>query len=145
MELSTVLASIGVIYLLNKKYLFSYWSRKGVKQLQPRFLFGDAIKLLTLRQSIADYFGDVYNKYKEHKLVGIYITYKPTLVVNDPELIQNIMIKDFSNFPDRPMPVDEQIDPLSGETKFSYTSSNPNHKGCFQAISSVWAVKSGGI
>jgi cytochrome P450 family 6 len=143
MELTTVLVFFSVVYLLNK-YFLSYWTRKGVKQLQPRFLVGDTIKLLTLQQSIADYFGDVYNKYKEHKLVGIYITYKPTLVVNDPELIQSIMIKDFSNFPDRPMPVDEKIDPLSGETKLSFTSSNPNLKKRFQDISLVLVVKSGG-
>lgn len=71
--------------------------------------------MLTLKQSMADYFGDVYKNYKQHGIVGIYISYLPILVVNDPKLIQNIMIKDFNNFPDRPMPVDEENDPISGK------------------------------
>lgn len=78
------------------------------------FIFGDAVKLLTLKQSIANFFGEIYRKHKDEKIVGIYISYLPTLVVNDPVLVQSILIKDYSNFPDRPMPVNEEIDPLSG-------------------------------
>jgi cytochrome P450 family 6 len=32
--------------------------------------------------------------------------YKPVLIITDPELIQNVLIKDFNSFHDRPFPID---------------------------------------
>lgn len=115
MELFTALVLVSVLFFLLNKYFLSYWSRLGFKQLEPKFIFGDAIKMLTLKLPIAEYFGGIYRKYKEHGIVGVYISYLPVIVVNDPLIIQSILIRDFTNFHDRPMPVDENIDPLSGE------------------------------
>lgn len=103
---------IALIYLLNQ-YLFSFWSRRGFKQVDPTFLVGNAGPLLTLKTSIGEYYQDVYNKYKQHRVIGVYFFYRPLLVVNDAKLVQDIMIKDFTSFHDRPMPVDEVNDPLS--------------------------------
>lgn len=38
---------------------------------------------------------------------------KPRLVLLDPELIKNIMTKDFNHFTDRPGYINEKDDPLS--------------------------------
>lgn len=40
--------------------------------------------------------------------------YKPFLIVNDPDLIRNILTKEFTNFHDRGIFYNEEIDPLSG-------------------------------
>lgn len=101
------------IYLLNQ-YLFNFWSRHGFKQHQPTFFFGDARQFLTMKESIGEFFGRLYNQHKNFNVIGIYISYLPILVVNDPTLIQDILVKDFGTFHDRPMPVDEENDPLSG-------------------------------
>ena len=71
--------------------------------------------MLTLKQSIAEYLSETYSKSKKHGIVGIYISYIPAILVNNPMLIQSIMIKDFSTFPDRPMPLNDEFDPLSGK------------------------------
>ena len=39
---------------------------------------------------------------------------KPFLMINEPELIRQILIKDFNKFPDRGMYINEKIDPLTG-------------------------------
>lgn len=111
-----LLVLIGIlftlVYSLNN-YLFSFWSRKGFKQLKPTFIFGDVSSVFTAKASMGEFFENVYRKYKSHKILGVYFSYRPVLVVNDSKLVQDIMIKDFTSFHDRPMPVDEENDPLS--------------------------------
>lgn len=99
---------------LYSQHLHSYWSRHGFKQLDTTFFIGNAWPLLSLKTSLGEFFSDLYKKHKEHKLLGIYFTYRPILVVNDPILLQNIFIRDFTSFHDRSLPFDEANDPLSG-------------------------------
>ena len=107
---------LGVVltlgYLLNQ-YLFSYWTRHGFKQLDPKFFFGDAKPLITLKRFMGEFLQDLYQKNKDSRLVGIYVFYIPSLLVTDPKLVQDILIKDFNSFHDREMPVDEKNDPFS--------------------------------
>ena len=94
-----------IIYLVNK-YLFSYWSRRNVIYIEPAFLVGNIGRLFTLRTSFSEIFNEIYEKYKNKPYVGAYLSYKPMLVVNDPDLIQDVMIRDFTTFHDRPTPAD---------------------------------------
>jgi cytochrome P450 family 6 len=112
---------VGVLlvlaYLLNE-YMFNYWKKLGFKQLEPSFLIGNSGSLLRLKISMGEFFQDLYNKHKDCKALGIYFFYRPLLVINDAKLVQDIMIRDFTSFHDRPMPVDEENDPLSGKFIF---------------------------
>lgn len=99
-------------YHLNNT-LFKFWSKRGFKQLEPRFFFGDAKSLLLRHLNIGEYYQMIYSKYKEHKVLGLYISYNPVLLINDPKIIQDILIKDFNLFHDRPAVYDEEYDPLS--------------------------------
>jgi cytochrome P450 family 6 len=114
MDFFVVICLVLVLIYLVNKYLLSYWSRHGFKQIEPVFLFGDAKKTLTLNLSIGVFFGELYEKYKSHRVIGVYMSYLPILVVNDPLLVQDILVKNFNTFHDRPMPVEEVKDPLSG-------------------------------
>lgn len=40
--------------------------------------------------------------------------HKATIMINDPELIRLVLIKEFNKFPDRGLYFNEKIDPLSG-------------------------------
>ena len=114
MEFITVLCLFLVFVYFLSKFYHSFWSRRGIKQLNPKFLLGDAAPMLTLRESFGEFFANLYQNHKNHRLIGIYITYLPVVIVNDTKLAQDILIKDFNTFHDRPMPVDEINDPLSG-------------------------------
>lgn len=96
----------ALIYLLDKHFL-SYWSRRGFFQAEPTFFFGNFGDSLRGKKSLGEVFADVYDKYKNHKLLGFYFSYRTVLVVNDPEYIQDVMIRDFNNFHDRGFPVNE--------------------------------------
>lgn len=59
-----------------------------------------------------------YEKFKHHRFHGIYMFHKPILMINDPELIRMIMIKEFNKFPDRGLYFNEKVDPLSAHLFF---------------------------
>lgn len=137
---------IVVVYLVNK-YLFSYWSNRGFPQLNPSFLFGDAGPLIKAEKCFGEFFRDLYFEHKDKKVLGIYLSYRRLLMVTDPVIVQDIMIKDFTSFHDRPIAVDEEKDPLSGHlfniagqrwrdlrAKLSPTFTSGKLKGMFPVI-----------
>lgn len=54
-----------------------------------------------------------YEKYKKHRIHGMYLLHEPHLMINDPELVQLILAKNFSNFTDHGFHCSETKDPLS--------------------------------
>lgn len=100
MEIISFLAFFITITILINHFLHHFWSRRGFVQLKPKFLVGDLGDLFRLKKSIAEVYGDLYEKSKEHEMCGIYFTYRPGLLVNDPLLIQKILVKDFHHFSD---------------------------------------------
>ena len=91
---------VTLIYHLNK-FLFHYWSRRGFKQLHPKFTLGDAESVFKLKQSMGEFFGELYKKHKRDRILGVYMSYRPVLVITDAKLVQDILIKDLSSFNDR--------------------------------------------
>lgn len=63
-------------------------------------------------------FHDVYMKYKNHQVIGMYTFYKPNLVIADLDLIRIVLTKNFSNFHDRGMFYNNRTDPLSNHLFF---------------------------
>lgn len=106
----TLIATL--IYLLDK-YLLSYWTKRGFFQAEPSFFFGNFGDSLKGKKTFGEVFADAYKKYKGHKLMGFYFSYRTALVVNDPEYIQDVMIRDFNSFHDRGLPLNEEKNPLS--------------------------------
>ncbi|XP_070492972.1 uncharacterized protein [Chironomus tepperi] len=102
----------GVVYLLNQ-YFFSYWSKRGIPYKEPKFIVGEIGSIALATKPFGFIFKDFYEKFKKEKILGIYFSYRPALVVNDPVIIQEVMIKSFNSFHDRNLPVDEETNPLA--------------------------------
>ena len=113
MFFAVALATIVLlIYLLNQ-HKHSYWKKRGLVQLNPKFLVGDIGGLLKGKVSFGEFFESFYVKYKQHKAIGVYMSYQPSIVALDPILVQDVMIRDFRNFTDRPSPFNYENDPLA--------------------------------
>jgi cytochrome P450 family 6 len=113
MILLTVIFLFGAFYLLNS-YIFNYWKRRNIPQADgQKILVGNAATMFLRKECLGEFFQTFYNKYKHHKFIGVYLSYRPVLIINDPELIQDIMIKNFTSFHDRPVPINEEADPLT--------------------------------
>ncbi|CAK9797731.1 Probable cytochrome P450 6a20 [Anthophora plagiata] len=109
-----IISVIIGLYIYFKFYIFNFWRAKGVLYKEPTFPTGNMMPVLTGRISNAKYFKDLYEQYKRHKFFGIYMLHKPFLVVNDPNLIREILTREFASFHDRGIFCNEETDPLSG-------------------------------
>lgn len=110
-ELGALAATI-LYYVVD--FLYSYWRRHGVTNLQPIFPFGNFGPTFRGKVSMGEQCAALYEKTKELPFTGVYLTLKPALIVNDPELVKHVLIKDFQYFHDRGVHSNTERDPLSG-------------------------------
>jgi cytochrome P450 family 6 len=61
---------------------------------------------------------DFYTSLEGHRYGGMYIISRPLLFLRDPDLIKDVLVKDFATFHDRGVYMNEEIEPLS-EHSFS--------------------------
>lgn len=141
-----IVVLLGFLYILNQ-HKHSFWIKRGFIQLEPKFLIGDIGPLLTMKKSLGQFFQSIYVNHKEHRAIGIYMSYQPVVVVNDPILLQHVMVRDFNSFHDRPLPSDLEHDTLQNHlfhiagqrwrdlrVKLSPTFTSGKLKGMFSVI-----------
>ncbi|KAJ3645286.1 hypothetical protein Zmor_022952 [Zophobas morio] len=98
-----------------------YWLEKGVKQGNPKFIFGDNWGTVLRKQSFAELIEMVYNMCPNTRYTGIYQFLQPILVIKDPDLIKQITVKDFDHFIDHPTLIPADSDPLWGKNLLTLT------------------------
>ncbi|XP_043480615.1 cytochrome P450 9e2-like [Leptopilina heterotoma] len=98
----------------------NYWTRKGVvPHAKPVPLFGNTLEVMFKRTlSAPEFINQIYNLFPTSKYTGIMQFHTPLIVLRDPELIKEICIKDFDNFPDHNNFFSEDADPLFGKNLF---------------------------
>ncbi|KAL0127791.1 hypothetical protein PUN28_003203 [Cardiocondyla obscurior] len=62
---------------------------------------------------MGEFYKDIYNRYSNEAMVGVFLRGKPALVLRDPEYIKQVLIKDFTTFADRLGTVFEKAEPMS--------------------------------
>nr|XP_024219728.1 cytochrome P450 6B4-like [Halyomorpha halys] len=100
-ELVAFAAVWGFMYFfLNVYWAMNYWKVRGVKHFKPWPIIGNMARVLKLEHHLAYYYDEVYNAFPGEKMVGMYEFMTPSLVLRDIELIEQVLIKDFSTYPD---------------------------------------------
>nr|CAD7426488.1 unnamed protein product [Timema monikensis] len=92
---------------------YNFWKKKGVPFLKPKFFWGNSKNTILRKTSLYDHIIFLYNQFPNKKMAGIYQIRNPVLLLRDPDLIRQVLIKDFDSFQDRNFPVNEKTDPLS--------------------------------
>ncbi|KAH8314373.1 hypothetical protein KR059_004869, partial [Drosophila kikkawai] len=103
---------LTIVYgLLHRNY--SYWQRLGVPEIQPHWIVGNLMALFR-QKSFSEFIYQLYNHpdAENEPFVGIYVFHKPALLLKDPELLKNVLVRDFGKFRDRYANADEIRDPL---------------------------------
>ena len=78
-----------------------YWRKRGVKSVQTSSIFGNFYECLFAKKPLRNFFSDVYFLGKDEKFIGFYVFSKPFLLLRDPEVIKNVLVRDFKNFSNR--------------------------------------------
>ena len=92
---------------------FDFWRKRGVKGPKPIPFFGTFLDVFLAKDSVSDCFTHAYCNYKDEPLVGLFVGSTPLLVVNDPDLIKDVLIKDFPCFAERTLSSVDEVEPLS--------------------------------
>jgi cytochrome P450 family 6 len=107
------LAVIVVSVYLIIRFFYSHWERKKFPHIKPVIPFGNLQSVVQKKRSFGTAIYDLYTSTKE-PFVGIYLLWRPALLIRDAELAKRILVKDFASFHDRGVYVDEVNDPMSG-------------------------------
>ncbi|XP_017767083.1 PREDICTED: cytochrome P450 6k1-like [Eufriesea mexicana] len=126
-DIFLMIVIFGAILFLYIKYKFTYWQRRGVRTLPSHWFFGNMKDIIKFQKSPAFVIGDLHQKGSEDDdVLGIYIFHKPFLLLRSPELIKQILIKDFNYFPDRYFTAQSFKDQIGSSNLF--TIHNPEWK-----------------
>lgn len=108
----TLLAVILVLYIYFQKQ-YKYWDERKVPHAKPVFPFGNLVGLN--KYSTGDIYKNIYDEGKYERFYGFWQGHRPTLMINDPDLIKNVLVGDFMSFHDHGLYCNEKDDPLSGK------------------------------
>lgn len=97
---------------LSLKYVFTYWRRKGFPYIEPSIPFGNIGPVALRKQSLGMNLYDLYNQTSEG-VVGLYLLFRPALMVRDADMVKAVLATDFAHFHDRGIyGGDPNIDPI---------------------------------
>lgn len=103
---------VGILWLFFE-YRYRYWSKLKVPHSKTCFPFGSLERFF--KQNPAITIRRLYKELKHEPYFGIWFFYKPSLVLNDPDLIKDVLVTNFTNFSDRGIYINKKLDPLFGE------------------------------
>ncbi|XP_075167437.1 putative cytochrome P450 6a21 [Haematobia irritans] len=93
---------------------FSYWHNLGIPCSRPHWIVGN-LQEITFISPFCKIWQKYYDKHRTSgPFVGFYWFTQPGVFVMDPQLIKNILIKDFTKFSDHGLYCNEKDDPMTG-------------------------------
>lgn len=107
-----LLTAIIVLSILLVRHWYSYWTRIGFPSVKPAIPFGCLGPAVLQRQCIGEVIRDVYLQSKG-AFVGIYMLFRPVLLIRDAELVKRILVTDSDHFYNRGVHFDEINDPIT--------------------------------
>lgn len=116
---STLLTTFIVVACIYIKYLLTYWSRRGVAQAKPSFPFGNFKAVFMKERSFGQTIHNLYHS-TNAPFLGIYTSLRPGLLIRDPQITRDILIKNFQSFWHRGFHYDSKI----GNFKLNVICSN---------------------
>lgn len=108
-----LLAAILFLLYYYSKSALDFWKKRGVKGPKPIPFLGNFKDVFLGKISVNDSFVKAYYEFRDEPLIGMFSGHIPILLVKDPELMKDVLIKDFWKFADRMQDPDIQVEPLS--------------------------------
>lgn len=108
-----LLAFVALVYLWFRKK-FSFWKSRGFPSIAGKIPFG-SVGEMGFSVHSSDLFKKYYDENKDKgPAFGLYFMTQPVIIPTDPELVKDILVRNFESFHDRGFYLNEKEDPLSG-------------------------------
>lgn len=105
---------LGVLYLMITRDVGKY-EKRGVPGLKPSFPFGNVKGLMMQTEDFNTVYRKVYDETAGHKFAVFYHCQTPHVIVRDPELVKDVMVRDsLTNFMDFGFSSNEIINQIPG-------------------------------
>lgn len=112
------LAVAFFLFYLWIKNIFTHWERHGFPYVPAKFPLGSTADV-GRTEHMSAFLKREYDNFKDKTPVfGIFHMLRPTLVLTEPELIKEILVKNFDNFHSHGIKINEKADPLNGNLFF---------------------------
>ncbi|XP_075153327.1 cytochrome P450 6d3-like [Haematobia irritans] len=112
--LTVFLLCITTFLIIFIKRHYSQWQRLGLPSDDCTLIpFGSLHKVFRIERPLGLVIADIYERFHDTAAVGLYMFFKPVILLRDATLVRQIMTTDFASFHDRGVYVDEKHDPLS--------------------------------
>ncbi|KAJ2938483.1 hypothetical protein O0L34_g12928 [Tuta absoluta] len=111
-------SSLFLLFLVYLKWrkTKSYWANLHVPHTPPHFILGSLTYLQ--KQNAGEWMKEQYFKFKKAPYIGIWLFWRPALIINSPEIAKNILVKDADNFKNRFLSAGEK-DPIGSLNLFT--------------------------
>ncbi|XP_037903379.1 probable cytochrome P450 6d5 isoform X2 [Hermetia illucens] len=106
--LGLLLAAIFIIH----QYIYGYWKRRGIPYIKPHLIYGNLKGFVNRNESFALSAANLYYK-SEEPAVGVYLFFRPAILIRDADLAKKVLVTDFQNFYDRGVHSNEESSPVS--------------------------------
>lgn len=112
--LVAVLCVIIIIVIARKWYKnhYQYWIKRGFPSDKPNFPL-DSLTGVGTKFHNSEKLDEFYRRFKGERVFGLFFVFQPAIAVHDLDLIQSILVKDFSYFHDHFLYYNEKEDPMS--------------------------------
>lgn len=101
---------VAAFVFIRKQY--SHWQTVGIPYVKPKIPFGNLQPVVNKESSFGTAIYDIYKQTNE-PFIGIYLFFRPAVLVRDAELVKNILTRDFQYFHDRGIYCEPKKDPMS--------------------------------
>lgn len=93
-------------------FTFNHWNRHGIPSLVPSLPFGNLADTMLRKLSFGVNLFELYFKTTE-PLIGLYLLWRPAILLRDPALVKRVLVADFAHFHDRGIYTRPEADPMS--------------------------------
>ncbi|KAB0804062.1 hypothetical protein PPYR_02096 [Photinus pyralis] len=121
----------SVLLLLLYRYVIKpvkYWEERSVDHERAIPIFGSMLPNALGKCSNTELFLDIYKRHSNKRYIGLHNYTKPSLFVMDPQLIKQILVKEFETFPEHLQFIPTDVDPLWNNNLFAMPGGEKWHQ-----------------
>lgn len=106
---------------------FNFWKKRNIPFAKPLPFVGNLKESIFQTLDIGQNLKQIYDEHKGKPYVGFFSFDQPSLLINDPDLVKCILVKDARNFINRVQTADEEADPLTAKAVFALKDKKWRH------------------